>query len=63
MMTDEELIDALCDVERGLLDHELVFVDEQGRRLQQMRSGGRERHFRLSEKQRRWALDIWERVG
>jgi|GEM_PF-5156505 len=61
-MDDAELMDALADVDSGLKSRELDFVEDNCRRLAGLRKHGREGDFRLSEKQRSWAEDIWERV-
>jgi hypothetical protein len=61
-MDDAELMDALSDVEEGLREKELDFVEDNCRRLAGLRDDGREHAFRLSVKQRAWAEDIWERV-
>lgn len=56
-MNDRELIDALCDVEDGLRSGELRFIDDVGKQMSKGIISG------LSPDQRKWAEDIWERVG
>lgn len=55
-MDDRELIGALNDVEDGLRERELEFVDDMGRAM------GKDLTLNLTVNQRRWAEDIWERV-
>ncbi len=55
-MTDKDIIEALCDVESGLRDSEMNFVDDVARQMEQHTIHG------LTPDQRRWAEDIWERV-
>jgi len=54
--SDVELIQALCEFDSGLRPREVDFIDEQGRKIDAGVFRG------LSEKQRRWAEDILERV-
>jgi len=56
-MADEDLIGALCDVEWGLRDREVEFIDDVARQMESGTIRG------LTPDQRQWAEDIWERVG
>lgn len=54
---DKELIDALCNVEEGLRDREVEFIDDVAKQM------ARGLIRALTPDQRRWAEDIWSRVG
>lgn len=58
-MSDAELVEALSDIEEGLWDRELEFVDDMGRQL--ALEGGAK--FSMSPRQRAWAEDIWTEKG
>ena len=54
-MDDREIVDALCDIEDGMSEWEVDFVDSLDK---QLRSGST-----LSPKQRAKADQIWEAKG
>lgn len=61
-LTDEEIVKALCEIEEGLTEWELKFVDDQGRRLDLPRQAGFPFRFR-SYNERLKALQILKERG
>lgn len=50
-MTDQELVDALCEIESGLTEWEVEFVESLANQLDQGRA--------LSDRQRAKAEQVW----